>query len=155
MPLLRMEPEYAPETIKELVQWMKRCCCNFQSYSIGGNPIDEGFGLEDTPDGYVWYYTERGQRTSVAFFAAEQEAVRHAYQQIVADKWATAHYVGLTSNQAEMQDLAERLQQLGITFWQDVIPGFYGSQRPAYRTFVAGCDINRVDFLKQQYYHKP
>ena len=150
-----MEAEHLPKTVKELVQWMKNHCYNFESYSIGGNSIYEGFGLEETLDGYMWYYTERGQRTRVAFFATEQAAVQHAYQQVAADKWATAHYVGLTAKQAETQELAERLQALGVRFWQDIIPGFYGAQRPAYRTFVTGCDINRAGFLKQRYYHKP
>ena len=134
---------------------MKERCYNFDSYSIGDNSIYEGFGLEETLDGYVWYYTERGQRTSVAFFATEQEAVVHAHQQVAADKWATAHYVGLTAKQTEAQELAEQLRMLGIAFWQDEITNFYAPQRPAYRTFVAGCDINRAAFLKRQYYHKP
>jgi extradiol dioxygenase family protein len=150
-----MESEHLPRTITELAQWMKERCYNFDSYSIGGNSIYEGFGLEATLDGYVWYYTERGQRASVAFFATEQEAVAHAHQQVVADKWATAHHVGLTANQREMQALADQLRALGITFWQDVVAGFYGPEQSAYRTFVAGCDINRVSFLKQRYYHEP
>jgi hypothetical protein len=150
-----MEAQYLPQTIKELVRWMKERCYNFESYSIGGNSIYEGFGLEETLDGYIWYYTERGQRPSVVFFAAEQEAVAHVYQQVAADKWAAAHYVGLTAKQAEAQELAERLGSLGIAFWQDEIANFYATQCPAYRTFVAGCDINRAGFLKKQYYHKP
>jgi len=150
-----LDTEYLPQTIKELVQWMKERCYNFDSYSIGGNSIYEGFGLEETLDGYVWYYTERGQRTSVAFFATEQEAVVHAHQQIAADKWAAAHYVGLTAKQAEARELAEELRTLGIDFWQDEIASFYARQQPAYRTFVAGCDINRAAFLKRRYYHKP
>ena len=150
-----METEYLPATIKELAQWMKERCYNFDSYSIGGNAIYEGFGLEETLDGYVWYYTERGQRTTITFFATEQEAVAHAHRKIVADKWATAHYVGLTAKPAETRALADQLNELGIAFWQDSIANFYGSQQPAYRTFVAGCDINRVGYLKQRYYHKP
>ena len=150
-----MEDQAQPQTIKELVQWMKARCCNFDSYAIGGNSIYEGYGLEETLDGYVWYYTERGQRTTIAFFTAEQEAVALAYQQVAADKWATAHYVGLTANQAEAQELAEQLGALGIAFWQDEIAGFYAVGRAAYRTFVAGCDINKVAILKKRYYHKP
>jgi hypothetical protein len=150
-----METEHLPQTVKELTRWMKERCYNFDSYSIDGNSIYEGFGLEATLNGYVWYYTERGQRTSVAFFATEQEAVAHAHQQVTADKWATAHYVGLTANQREMQALADELRALSIAFWQDVISSFYGSQQPAYRTFVAGGDIKRVGFLKQRYYHEP
>jgi hypothetical protein len=150
-----MEDQPQPQTVKELVQWMKVRCYNFDSYTIGGNSIYEGYGLEETLDGYVWYYTERGQRTSIAFFTIEQEAVAHAHKQVAADKWADAHYVGLTANQAEAQALAEQLGALGIAFWQDEIAGFYAVGRAAYRTFVAGCDINKVAFLKKRYYHKP
>lgn len=150
-----MEDQNLPQTIQELAQWMKARCYNFDSYAIGGNSIYEGFGLEETLDGYVWYYTERGQRTSVAFFATEQEAVAHAHQQVAADKWAAAHYVGLTDKSAEAQELAGQLGAPGIAFWQDEIAGFYAPRRAAYRTFVTGCDINRVAFLKQRYYHKP
>ena len=150
-----MLPEQLPETVTELVHWMRSRCCNFESYSVGGNSIYEGCGLEETLDGYVWYYTERGKRSTIAFFITEQDAVTHAYRQIVVDKWATAHYVGLTASQAEAQELAEHLRALGVVFWEDSIANFYALNRPAYRTFVAGCDINRAGFLRQQYYHKP
>lgn len=149
-----MEAQNLPQTSKELASWMKARCYNFDRYSIGGNSICEGFGLEKAGSSYLWYYTERGQRTEVVSFTTEQEAVAHAYQQIVADKWATAHYVGLTDNQAEAQELAGRLGSLGIAFWQDELANFYALQRPAYRTFVSGCDINRAEFLKRQFYHK-
>lgn len=150
-----MEAARPPKTITELVQWMKERCYNFQGYSIGSNSIYEGLGLEETLAGYVWYYTERGQRTTLAFFTTEQAAVAHAHQQIAGDKWAASHFVGLTASQTEAQELAGRLGALGVAFWQDTIPSFYSLQRPAYRTFVAGCDIKRAEFLKQQYYHKP
>ena len=35
-----------PKTEKELEEWMKANCANFNSYSINGNAIYEGFGIE-------------------------------------------------------------------------------------------------------------
>ncbi|RZK20658.1 MAG: hypothetical protein EOO56_12420 [Hymenobacter sp.] len=102
-----MEAEYLPKTIEELVQWMKERCCNFENYSIGSNLICEGLVLEETLDGYAWYYTERGQRTTQAFFITEEEAVAHAHRQIAGDRWATAHLIGLTAKQLETQELAD------------------------------------------------
>ena len=34
-----------PKTEKELEEWMKANCANFNSYSINGNVIYEGFGI--------------------------------------------------------------------------------------------------------------
>ena len=51
-----------PKTEKELEEWMKANCANFNSYSINGNAIYEGFGIEIIGGTFIWYYTERGQK---------------------------------------------------------------------------------------------
>src|SRR5690606_11984662 len=59
-PAITMNP--SPKTEVELENWMKLNCYNFDSYSINGNFIYEGFGIEKNGSLYVWYYTEKGNK---------------------------------------------------------------------------------------------
>ena len=57
-----------PQTEIELENWMKLNCYNFDSYSINGNFIYEGFGIEKNGSLYVWYYTEKGNKNNLEIF---------------------------------------------------------------------------------------
>jgi len=46
-----------PKTVTELENWMKAHCYNFESYSITGNSIYEGFGIDKSGTIFIWYYT--------------------------------------------------------------------------------------------------
>lgn len=74
-----------PKTEKELEEWMKANCANFNSYSINGNVIYEGFGIEIIGETFIWYYTERGQKDTIKTFTSEQDIIEHAYIQIQAE----------------------------------------------------------------------
>jgi hypothetical protein len=54
-----MEPDI-PATVKELKQWMKQRCFNLNSYSIQGNTINEGFGIDTSGGVQTWYYVDSG-----------------------------------------------------------------------------------------------
>jgi hypothetical protein len=140
-----------PKTERELKNWMQDNCFNFQGYSIGGNSIYEGFGIENSGGLYIWYYTERGQKEHLKYFQTEEEIINYAYNQINSDKWANSHCIGFTENKAKSKALANLLTQLAIQYEEDEIP-YYGLERPIYRTFVFGCDILKTKELKQEYY---
>jgi hypothetical protein len=142
-----------PETIKALEQWMKKNCFNFNSYSINGNRIYEGYGIEKQGEQFVWYYTERGQKSYLEYFQTEIEIIQYAFAQIQADKWATAHYVSFTMSEEDVTELCNGLEELQISFLHDEIP-YYSHQKPAHRVFVFGCDINKVAHLKAKYYNE-
>jgi hypothetical protein len=140
-----------PTTEHDLEAWMKENCFNFNSYSINGNSIYEGFGIDRTSGVFIWYYTERGHKDNIKYFQTEKEIIECAYNQIKSDIWAKAHCIGFTTDKIEARELTEKLKSLSIEFMQDDIP-YHGPQRPVYRVFVFGCDYKKVIDLKDKYY---
>jgi hypothetical protein len=59
---MTIDSQTTPKTRIELENWMKANCYHFNSYSINGNFIYEGFGIDYINGFYNWYYTERGQK---------------------------------------------------------------------------------------------
>lgn len=145
-----MTNSFVPKTEMELENWMKQNCYNFNSYSINGNFIYEGFGIDKMNEAYIWYYTERGQKNNLATFSTESEAVEHAFNQIKIDKTAKSHCVGFVFNKAESESLSKILKDKNIDFFQDEIP-YNGPNKPAYRTFVYGCDIKELTEIQKKY----
>ena len=142
-----------PDTIIKLENWMKENCFNFDSYSINGNSIYEGHGIDKSGRVFIWYHTERGHKNNLKYFQTEKEIVEFAYNEIKSDNWARTHCIGFTTNEKETNELADKLKEMKIEFIQDKIP-YYGAHRPVYRTFVLGCDIDKVSYLKDEYYRE-
>ncbi|QIK54830.1 hypothetical protein G7051_10935 [Dysgonomonas sp. HDW5B] len=142
-----------PKTEKELYNWMKENHCNFDSYSINGNSIYEGFGIEIIGGLYTWFYTEKGIKNQVKTFQTEQEIIEYAYTQIKSDKWAWTHCIEFTRNKYKSDKLCHILTDMEIEYFQDEIP-YYGKDSPVYRVFVLACDIKKTKFLKVKYYLK-
>ena len=142
-----------PQTEIELEKWMKDNCFNFNSYSINGNAIYEGFGIDKIGGLFTWYYTERGQKENIKYFDNEKELIEYAYNQIKSDKWARTHCIGFTTDKSKSNELSTRLGEMDIEFMKDEIP-YYGPGRPVFRTFVFGCDYLKVSDLRKQYYEE-
>jgi hypothetical protein len=145
-----MDSVYIPKTEIELENWMKENCFNFNSYSINGSSIYEGFGIDKSGGLYIWYYTERGQKDNLKYFQSEVEIVGYAFNQIKSDKWAKTHCIGFSEDVDKITDLKSELQKMRIEFFEDKIP-YYGLERPVYRVFVLGCDIQKTEHLKEKY----
>ncbi|HEX8532077.1 MAG TPA: hypothetical protein VF646_18710, partial [Cytophagales bacterium] len=94
-----MNHDQMPRTESELAEWMKANCYNFDNYSIGGNMIHEGHGMDRTGEMFTWYYTERGRKNAIKTFPTEAEIVAYAYGQIQSDAWANAHCIGFSTDQ--------------------------------------------------------
>jgi len=139
-----------PKTVTELENWMKAHCYNFESYSISGNSIYEGFGIDKSGTIFIWYYTERGQQQSLKYFGSEAEIVQHAYNEIKSDQWARTHLVGFCSDLSKTVLLKKELDTMNIKYMYDEIP-YYGNRKPVYRVFVLGCDIKKTIHLKEKY----
>lgn len=142
-----------PKTVTELEHWMKEHCYNFESYSINGNSIYEGFGIEKSGNIFVWYYTERGQQQNLEYFGSETEIVQYAYNVIKNDQWARAHLIGFSNDLSKIVQLKKELDAINIQYIYDEIP-YYGNGKPAYRVFVLGCDIKKAIHLKKNYFNK-
>lgn len=141
----------APSTEIELEAWMKVNCFNFHNYSINGNLIHEGFGIERSEDLFIWYFTERGERSKIKVFETEGQIIEHAFSEINNDKWARTHCIGFTPDKDASTELANELYRLGFKYVQDKIP-YFGLDGPIFRTFVFGCDIEPTEHLKSKYY---
>jgi len=142
-----------PKTEAGLAQWMKTNCFNFNSYSIDGNAIHEGFGIDKSGFLYIWYYTERGERQNLNYFQTEEEIVKFAYNKITTDKWSNNHCIGFTRDKSKSIELIELLKERDIQFMNDEIP-YYGIEQPVFRVFVFGCDHKKTNDLKNKYYEK-
>lgn len=142
-----------PETIEQLRQWMEARCYSDIHYAIGDRFVHEGYGLRQSGNGYIWYYTERGSQDILKTFEAEKDAVAYAMQVIENDSFASSHLVGLVKTQAEEEALLHELAVRNIGFWKDSIPyGGPGDRRT--RVFVRGCDVLKVGDLVDKYgYH--
>ena len=139
-----------PATEIELEKWMKDNCFNFNSYSINGNSIYEGFGIDKIGGLFIWHYTERGQKEIIKNFNSEKELIEYAYNQIKSDKWARTHCIGFTTDKSKSSELATRLENMDIEFVKDEIP-YYRPERPLCRIFVFGCDFLKVSDLRKLY----
>lgn len=146
-----MNSEFLPLTEIELEKWMKVNCFNFNSYSINGNSIYEGLGIDKSGGLYIWYYTERGQRDNLKYFKSEAEIVEYAYNQIKSDKWAKTHCIGFSTDKTKIGELKSELEKMNTEFFEDEIP-YYGINKPVYRIFVLGCDIQKTEHLKEKYW---
>lgn len=146
------DKDYTPKTEKELASWMHQNCYNFSSYSIDGNSIYEGYGIEKGDENsYFWYFTERGQKQLVKKFDTEEEIVAYAYNQIKSDDYANCHCIGFTCDEVLVKELIELLEKENIRYTRDTIPYYGAGNPPLHRIFVYGCDINKTKHLREKY----
>ncbi len=138
-----------PETEIDLIKWMEDNCYNFNSYSINGNFIYEGYGIEKNGNLYSWYYTERGQRENLKYFSTEKEAVNFAFEQIKTDLSAKSHCIAILKSDSELNRLTSELDKREVKYSIDKIP-YGGLNDMRSRIFVIGCDIRKVEDLKQK-----
>lgn len=143
-----------PKTRYELEKWMTENCYGFQDYSINGNSIYEGFGIEQVNGIFNWFFTERGQKNIKKVFNNEQDIIEFAFNHIKSNKWAKSHCIGFEFDKSKIETLKVKLEALNIEYFEDKIP-YYGPQKPAYRIFIFGCDIKRTEQLKNEYYNPP
>ena len=130
----------------ELEQWLKEHCYPMYNYSINGNSIYEGCGLENNGGLFQWYYTERGEKRILKCFVTEKDAVQYALKKIKADKHANRNYIGMYSSEQKVDQILSELKKRGIEFWTDTIP-YGGLKDLRTRIFVIGCGIKKAKDL--------
>ena len=137
------------DTIIKLEQWLKANCYSMNRYSINGNSIYEGFGLECNGGLFEWFYTERGVKQTLEYFVTEKEAVEFAIKSIKADEHANRNFIGMYNADQKVEQLLAELKKRGIEYWTDKIP-FGGLNDWRTRIFVIGCGIkNAQDLIKK------
>ena len=134
------------KTELELEQWLKENCYSMNNYSINGNIIYEGCGLEKNGSLYHWFYTERGEKRILEYFATEKEAVQFALEKIKSDKHAIRNYIGMFKSESEIENIKSELEKRNVEYWTDKIP-YNGINDLRTRFFVIGCGIKKVQDL--------
>ncbi len=129
-------------------KWLKDNCYSMNSYSINGNIINEGHGLENNGGLYQWYYTERGERRTLEYFVNEKDAVEYALEKIKMDEHANRNYIGMYKTDDEAEEVLLELRKRGVEYWTDKIP-YGGLNDWRTRIFVIGCGIKKVKDLIQ------
>lgn len=117
-------------------------------YSINGNAIYEGYGLEKNGKRFQWFYTERGAKQPLKYFATEKKAVAYALKKIKADEHANRNYIGMYTSEGKVEKILSELNKRGVEYWTDKIP-YGGPQDWRTRIFVLGCGIKKVQDLIQ------
>ncbi|WP_111710232.1 hypothetical protein [Lutibacter citreus] len=143
-----MKNETEIETELELEKWLKDNCYPMKSYSINGNFIYEGCGIENNGGLYLWYYTERGEKTTLEYFATEKDAVQYALKQIKSDKHSNRNFIGMYKENEEVERIILELKKREVEYWTDKIP-YGGINDWKTRIFVIGCGIKKVTDLIQ------
>lgn len=133
-----------PSTIKELKSFMIANCYRLDSYSIDGNIIHEGCGIDKSGELYIWFYTERGNRENLKYFRTEEEIIAYAFDIISNDKYANNHLLAMTPDLRYKEELLDILESRGLRYFFDQVPGYSGME---FRIFVVGCDINKAQDL--------
>ena len=127
---------------------MKDNCYPMNSYSINGNFIYEGCGIESNNGLYEWFYTERGEKSILKYFGNEKDAVEYAFSQIKADKYASLNFIGMFKEKAEIEQIIAELENRSVEYYKDEIP-YGGLNDIRTRIFIVGCGIKKVtDLIK-------
>ena len=137
------------KTIQELERYLEENCYNFDSITIGRHYAYEGLVVKNCALGYCLFSSERGHETLLKAFQSEEELVRYTLAELDADPWCKAHIVAFTFDQQQIQKAESELKWMRIRYKRNDIP--YRVGQTAYRIFVFGRDILRLEQFKQQY----
>lgn len=138
------------KTIQELEQYLEENCYSFQELTIGRHFAYEGLVVEHCALGYCIFSSERGKKRLLKAFQAEEELVNYTLSKLDKDPWSKAHMAAFTFDQKQIQKAESELKWMGIQYKRNDIPNFRQGQT-AYRIFVFGRDILRLEQFKQQY----
>lgn len=138
------------KTIQELEQYLEENCYSFQSVTIGRHFAYEGLVVEACALGYCLFGSERGRKSLIKAFPTEEELVHYTLEKLDSDPWYKAHIVAFTFDQKQIKKAEFKLKLMGIQCKRNDIPNYHVGQT-AYRIFVFGRDILRLEQFKKHY----
>lgn len=138
------------KTIQELERYLEENCYNFDCITIGRHYAYEGLVVKSCALGYCLFSSERGRETLLKAFPTEEELVAYTLAKLDRNPWYKAHMVAFTLDQKQIKRAEFKLKLMGIRYKRNDIPG-YRSGQTAYRIFVYGRDILRLEEFKRQY----
>ena len=138
------------KTIQELEQYLEENCYSFQSITIGRHYAYEGLVVKSCALGYCLFSSERGHETLLKAFPTEEELVTYTLAKLEKNPWYKAHMVAFTFDQKQIKKAEFQLKWMRIRYKRNDIPGYHVGQT-AYRIFVYGRDVLRLEQFKRQY----
>lgn len=140
------------ETLAELEKYLEDNCYSFIELSIGKHHACEGVILEENGGKFNYAYSERGNYRVIKSFETERELVEYALNKITEDDWANAHIVASTFEFSEILEAQGELIAMKIHYKRNDVPN-YKDGKTAYRLFVFGKDIQKLDIFRQKHLH--
>lgn len=139
--------------LKELKKYLEDECYNLRGIYIENNlHIRPGYG----PEGFVigeengvfkFCYSERGSTDVIASFDTEEELAEYALSMLNKDKWNKGHLVAWSKTEEGIIETENYLKSRNINFERNDVPCYYGKGKHAYRIFVFGKDILKIEDL--------
>ena len=140
-------------TIDELEKYLEENCYSFQELTIGKHHAPEGIIIEENNGSYDFSYSERGNKSILRSFDNEKDLVEYALLSIKNDKWSNAHLVAWVYEEKIIIKAENDLRDMGINFKRNDISN-YMQGVTAYRIFVFGKDILKLDEFKKKYFKR-
>lgn len=141
------------KTIQELEKYLEENGYSFQDLTIGKHHAPEGYIIEAEPGTYNFSYSERGNKRLLKSFDKEEDLVKHALSAIDKSEWARAHLLAWVYSESEILEVENILKNRRINFQRNDIPN-YKAGECAYRIFVFGNDILKLDDVKRKYFRQ-
>ena len=139
------------ERIEDLEKRLEEEGFSFAEITIGEHHAPEGIVIERNGATYNFCYSERGIKTVIKSFSREKDLVEYAYKELSADMWNKAHLVARVWTEYEIVQAEQELKKNDIVFERNDVPN-YSQGRTAYRIFVFGRDVEKLDEFKKRYY---
>lgn len=141
-------------TIQDLERYLEDECYCFMGITIGKHHSPEGYVIKQEGDRYIFGHTERGRLEVLKSFETEAELVAHAYMVLCRDKWRKAHCVSWTWSKEKIKAAEEELRKLNIPFERNDVARFDVEHGRAYRIFVFGKDVKRLDDFRKRHWER-
>ena len=138
------------KTVQELEQYLMENCYSFVELTIGRHFAHEGFEVVAADGVYRLSYKERGHTSLLKAFSSEEELVAYTLAELQSDPWSNAHCVATTFDKNLIQAAERDLEAMGISYKRNDVPNYHVGQT-AYRIFVFGRDILRLERFRQKY----
>ncbi len=138
-------------TIKELCKYLENECYQFRGIGIENHQTQDGVIIERNANSYDFSSMERGVKTIVKSFDTEELLVQYAYEILTANEDYRAHLVAWVWSEDSVLAAEDELKRKGIRYKRNDIPNFREG-KTAYRIFVFGKDVLKVDSLKKKYW---
>ena len=140
------------ETIEDLKQWITKECFNEERVFINGDwkALFLGYGIEQTSDGFIAFYFERGERDILFSSTSEKEVVELFQIELQEEKSLKSHFLIMFKSEKLKNQCLEELKPLGLNIEFDEIP-YNGPKDIRYRIFVNGCGFELAKPLIEKY----